>query len=110
MFNVDAVAIRHDCMIVSYGCLIFPIPTPLFTLLSGDITNRRIYIQILFLMLTVGLVTSVKRVGIGYLQGKRVFAEYGEEVASLMRKVRAIQTGLVFCSLGCDSLTSAFFR
>lgn len=43
----------------------------------------------------IGLVTSFKRVYVGFMQGKRVFATYGEEVASLMRKVLLItQVGI----------------
>jgi hypothetical protein len=45
---------------------------------SGNITTNQIYTNVLFLFMIIGLVTSCKRVFVGYMQGKRVFATYGE--------------------------------
>ena len=54
---------------------------------SGHVPSAKFYTQVLLLVLFIGLATAVKRVVVGFLQGKRVFSIYGDEVAALMRKV-----------------------
>jgi hypothetical protein len=72
---------------------------------------------VLALFVGIGITTSFKRVYVGFMQGKRVFATYSEDVASLMRKVLLIgQVGVrkFHCARslfdrGSKNLTFQFF-
>jgi hypothetical protein len=71
--------------------------TPFFVFVhSGYVTSETLYTQIIALFLTIGIATSFKRVFVGFMQGKRVFATYGDEVAKVMRQVLLIsQVGIL---------------
>ena len=63
---------------------------------SGYVTSETLYTQIIVLFLAIGIATSFKRVFVGFMQGKRVFATYGDEVAKVMRQVLLIsQLGIL---------------
>jgi hypothetical protein len=67
-----------------------------FFLYSGYVTSATLYNQLIFLFLAIGIATSFKRVYVGFMQGKRVFATYGDEVAKVMRQVLLIsQVGIL---------------
>ncbi len=54
---------------------------------SGGIPDEPLYRRMLILMMVVGLVVAIKRVWLGFLLGKKIYRNYSEDLAKLMKKL-----------------------
>jgi hypothetical protein len=54
---------------------------------SGGIPDEPLYRRVLILMMVVGLVVAIKRVWLGFLLGKKIYRNYSEDLAKLMKKL-----------------------